>query len=93
MASQAAVSAARVSEATNPLDIPGETAKRRGAPYAPPPYLARLGGPRSVTDLGNADFFAFDRTDRMRDADRARGSSRADCLTNAWPSSGSVSRS
>lgn len=38
---------------------------RVARPYATREYLARLGDPKSFTDLTGADFFGFDRTDRM----------------------------
>ncbi len=38
---------------------------RVARPYATPAYLARLGNPRSLADLADAEFFAFDRSDRM----------------------------
>lgn len=42
-------------------------------PYATPAYLARLGHPRSLAELGSAEFFAFDRSDRMIDYMKAFG--------------------
>lgn len=39
--------------------------ERVAYPYAAPSYLARLGKPQRAVDLTNADFFAFDRTERM----------------------------
>ncbi|MGE0790232.1 MAG: LysR family transcriptional regulator [Sandaracinaceae bacterium] len=42
-------------------------------PYATPEYLARLGDPRSIAELGRADFIAFDRSERMIEYLRALG--------------------
>ena len=46
---------------------------RVARPYATPGYLARLGHPRSLAELGDAEFFAFDRSDRMIDFMQAFG--------------------
>jgi DNA-binding transcriptional LysR family regulator len=48
----------------------------RGAnfhPYASSSYLRRIGNPTSPKDLGNADFFGFDRTNLLIDAFNERG--------------------
>lgn len=38
---------------------------RRAWPYATPAYLKRIGSPRSIADLGRAEFFAFGTPERM----------------------------
>jgi DNA-binding transcriptional LysR family regulator len=38
---------------------------RVARPYATPGYVARIGSPRSVAELGRAEYFGFDRTEMM----------------------------
>lgn len=40
---------------------------RIARPYAAPAYLERIGSPRSIADLGHAEFFGFENTELMID--------------------------
>ncbi len=50
---------------TEPELVARKIDERLAYPYASHAYLARLGDPRSFTELASADFLAFDRTERM----------------------------
>ncbi len=50
---------------TQPELVARKIADRDARLYASPAYLERIGNPTSPSDLSRADFFGFDRTDRM----------------------------
>lgn len=50
---------------TQPELVARKVADRHARLYASPAYLERIGNPTSPSDLSRADFFGFDRTDRM----------------------------
>lgn len=58
---------------TQPELVAKKIADRDARLYASPAYLERIGNPTSPADLANAEFFGFDRTDRMIGGLRALG--------------------
>lgn len=58
---------------TQPELVARKIADRRARMYASPAYLERIGHPRTPADLGDAEFFGFDRTDLMIRGLRALG--------------------
>jgi DNA-binding transcriptional LysR family regulator len=50
---------------TSPDLVARKIDDRAARPYATPEYVARIGAPRTVAELGRAEYFGFDRTERM----------------------------
>lgn len=50
---------------TQPDLVARKIGDRVARPYATPAYLARIGNPTRISDLGRAEFFGFDRTEMM----------------------------
>lgn len=58
---------------TQPELVAKKIADRHARLYASPAYLERIGNPTCPADLAHAEFFGFDRTDRMISGLRALG--------------------